>query len=136
MGAPFYASDLAAELPVIVLSSLVLVCLAAFTSPVSRTVLMADAVAAGVGMVLFEYWALAELSNTSLVAVGLRQAIALVLMFALYFAGKTLRGLSEPEWTEDNEEEKDESASSDDEGASGSEYSERELRESFEDKED
>jgi hypothetical protein len=65
VGAPFYASDLVAELPVIVFAALIMVCLAAFTSPISRTVLLADAVVAGVGMVLFELWALSALSETS-----------------------------------------------------------------------
>lgn len=100
VAAPFYASNLSAELPIIVGASLVLVCLAAFTSPVSRPILFADALAAGVGMVLFEMWALSSMAETAPVAIGLRQAIAILLMFCLYFAGKTLRGTSEPDWDE------------------------------------
>jgi hypothetical protein len=82
-------------------------------------------------MVLFEYWALASLSNTSLIAVGLRQGIALVLMFALYFSGKTLRGLVEPAWKDTRKDD-----ASDDTDDADETYSEEELRESFEDKDD
>lgn len=94
VGAPFYASDLPAELAFDVLGALVLVCLAAFTSPQGRMILLADTVVAGVGMLIFEYWALANYQTTPIVAVILRQAIALIFLFAFYFAGKTLRGLS------------------------------------------
>lgn len=107
VGAPFYASNLATELPVIVGASLIIVCLAAFTSPVSRTILLADAVVAGVGMVLFEMWALSDVAATVPVAIALRQAIALILMFGLYFAGKTLRGTAEPDWDEQQSREEE-----------------------------
>lgn len=92
VAAPFYASDLPRELPLNVLAALVLACLAAFTSPQAATILYADAIVSGVGMVLFELWALSSYQDTSIVAVGLRQAIALIFLFALYFSGKTLRG--------------------------------------------
>lgn len=94
VGAPFYASDLQAELAFDVLGALILVCLAAFTSPQGRLILLADTVVAGVGMLIFEYWALANYQTTAIVAVVIRQAIALIFLFAFYFAGKTLRGLS------------------------------------------
>jgi len=94
VGAPFYATDLAAELLFDVLGAFLLVFLAAFTSPSARTILVADAIVAGVGMIIFEYWALVNYQTTAIVAVILRQAIALIFLFAFYFAGKTVRGLS------------------------------------------
>jgi hypothetical protein len=101
VGAPFYGSDLPNELPFDVLGALVLACLAAFTSPVTRGILWADTIVAGVGMVLFELWALSSYQTTPLLAVSLRQGIALLFLFALYFGGKTLRGLSAREYSDE-----------------------------------
>lgn len=104
VGAPFYSADLPSELPFDVIGALVLVCLAAFTSPTNRLIILADTVAAGVGMVLFELWALTTYGETSIIVSLLRQAIALLFLFALYFGGKTLRGLSAGERIVDEEE--------------------------------
>lgn len=108
VGAPFYGSDLPSELPFDVLGALVLACLAAFTSPVTRSILWADTIVAGVGMVLFELWALSSYQTTSLLVVSLRQAIALLFLFALYFGGKTLRGLKNNDLMVAPEEPRDE----------------------------
>lgn len=107
VAAPFYASDLPRELPLNVLAALVLACLAAFTSPRTVSILYADAVVSGVGMVLFEIWALSSYQDTSIVAVALRQAIALIFLFALYFSGKTLRGRAMERARRDEEDRED-----------------------------
>lgn len=93
VSAPFYASNLQVQLPIIVLAALVLVCFAAFTSPRAWRILIADMVIAGVGMALFEIWALSNYQEISLAQTVFRQAIALIFLFAFYFAGKTFRGV-------------------------------------------
>ena len=89
LAAPFYADDLASILPFAILGAVALVAAAAMTSPWNRTVIMADAVLAGVGLVIFELWALEEYSSAPLLAFVLRQAIAITFMFAFYFSMKT-----------------------------------------------
>src|SRR3989338_2034604 len=59
LGAPFYVDVFRVQMPFIVLGAIVLVMLAALTSPQSRSVMMANAVAAGAGATLYEFWALA-----------------------------------------------------------------------------
>ncbi len=95
IGAPFYATDLRAELPFDIIGALVLICFAAFTSPRSRTMMIANTVAAGVGMVLFELWALTAYGEVPPIVVAIRQAIAVVFVFAFYFAGKSLRHMNQ-----------------------------------------
>ena len=93
VGAPWYANNLQAELPLYLLGALILVCFAAFTSPRSHTMLIADTIVAGVGMALFEQWALSSYESVALSVFALRQLIALIFFFAFYFAGKTVRAL-------------------------------------------
>lgn len=95
VGAPFYATDLRTELPFDIVGALILICFAAFTSPRSRTMMVANTVAAGVGMVLFELWALTAYGEVPPVVVAIRQAIAVVFVFAFYFAGKSLRHMNQ-----------------------------------------
>lgn len=115
VGAPFYSADLPSELPFDVIAALVLVCLAAFTSPTNRFIMLADTVAAGVGMVLFELWALTTYGETSIFVSLLRQAIALLFLFALYFGGKTLRGQVQEREAGSADKKTDEKEESDDE---------------------
>lgn len=91
IGAPFYAQNIRAELPFYVIVPLALVCLAAFTSPRNKNILIVDTIVAAAGMLYFEIWALSSYEMDPLLAVGLRQGIALLFFFALYFGGKTLR---------------------------------------------
>lgn len=95
VGAPLYATDLARELPFDIVGALILICFAAFTSPRSRTMMIANTVAAGVGMVLFELWALTAYGEVPPAVVAIRQAIAVIFVFAFYFAGKSLRHMNQ-----------------------------------------
>ena len=104
VGVPFYGADLRPELPVFVTAMLILVCLAAFTSPRNRAVLIADAIVTGAGMVIFEMWALASYTSIPLSAFALRQAVALLFLFAFYFSGKTIRALVIEGQSEEEEE--------------------------------
>ena len=91
--APYYADDLHNELPFEIIGAVVLVALAALTSPWNRTVIIGDAVASGAGLVVFELWALQEYSPSLLIAFALRQAIAIAFMCAFYFSMKTFRAM-------------------------------------------
>jgi hypothetical protein len=93
LAAPFYTDDLAIELPFIVIGTVVLVCVAALTSPRKRAAISADAIAAGVGLVIFEMWALLGYDNGTLLQFALREALAILFLFALYFSTKTLRSM-------------------------------------------
>ncbi|MEK7601791.1 MAG: hypothetical protein AAB480_04640 [Patescibacteria group bacterium] len=92
-GAPFYADMLKQQLPFLIAGAAVMVMLAATTSPWSVMVMRLNAVVSGVGAVVFEYWALMNYQTGTPVEFALRQAIALMCMFAFYFALKTLRSM-------------------------------------------
>lgn len=92
-GAPFYTSVLGTVLPLLVVGSILLVALAALTSPSNPFVMRLNAVAAGVGAIVFEYWALASYQKTFPIEFALKQIIALLCMFAFYYSLKTLRAM-------------------------------------------
>ncbi len=107
IGAPFYSDNLATELPFIVIGAIILVCISALTSPAKRSFISADAVASGVGLVIFQFWALQNYQSSTSAQFLLRQIIALIFLFALYFSTKTLRsmilhqvGFPQPEFTQ------------------------------------
>ena len=93
IGAPFYTNNLGVELPFIVLGTVALVSVAAVTNPFKIGVISADAVAAGVGLVIFEIWALGNYQTDPLHMFVIREALALIFLFALYFSTKTLRSM-------------------------------------------
>ena len=92
-GAPFYSNALDQQLPYLIVAGVVAVALAAVTSPWSTFVMRLNAVAAGAGAVVFEYWALWYYRSDTPLEFALRQAVALICMFAFYFALKTLRSM-------------------------------------------
>jgi hypothetical protein len=91
--APFYGDDVRAEFPFIVIAALIVVCLAALTNPWKKSVLVADAIVAGVGMVVYQVWALNEYGITSYTSFVFREAISIIFMFAFYFSVKTVRAM-------------------------------------------
>lgn len=93
LAAPFYADDLRAELPFTIISAVFLIIAAALTGPWNTLIMAVNVALSGIGFVIFELWALAGYETVSLVAVSLRQIIALAFMFALYFSVKTLRSM-------------------------------------------
>ncbi|KKW20130.1 MAG: hypothetical protein UY63_C0001G0035 [Parcubacteria group bacterium GW2011_GWA2_51_10] len=93
IGAPFYADSLRAELPFEVVGALILVALAAVTNPWNRNVIVADAIASGVGMAVFQTWALSGYDAAGPIAFVLRQALAILFLVAFYFSVKTLRAM-------------------------------------------
>jgi hypothetical protein len=91
--APFYADDIQTELPFIVLGTVAMVFVAGMTSPWKRGVISADAVTSGVGFMIFEIWALSDYRSDLILQFVLREAIAILFLFALYFSTKTLRNM-------------------------------------------
>ena len=91
--APFYADSLHAELPFEVFGTLILVSLAAFTNPWNKHVITAAAIANGVGMTIYQTWALYGYGVTGPVVFALREMLAILFMFAFYFSIKTLRAM-------------------------------------------
>jgi hypothetical protein len=93
IAAPFYTNNLKLELPFIVIGAAAMVCVAALTSPMKRGVISADAVTSGTGFVIYEIWAMLNYETDPLYKFALRQAIAILFLFALYFSTKTLRNM-------------------------------------------
>jgi hypothetical protein len=93
IGAPFYTNELSAQLPYIVFGTLVLVSVAAITSPTRAVFIGADAVTSGIGFVIFQMWALLGYPNDPAHQFLIRQLLALLFLFALYFSTKTLRNM-------------------------------------------
>lgn len=93
LAAPFYTDDLSIELPFIVLGTVVIVGVAALTNPWKSSVISADAITAGTGLIIFEMWALLEYHSGTMLQFILREALAILFLFALYFSTKTLRSM-------------------------------------------
>ena len=91
--APFYGEFLRAELPFVVMGTLVLVALAAITNPWKKSIMTADAVASGTGLLIFETWAIYGYGESTALAFVLRQALALIFLVAFYFSVKTVRAM-------------------------------------------
>jgi len=90
--APFY-TDSQAELPFIVLGAVVMVAVAALTSPRKRGTISADVLIAGSGFVIYQTWALSKYDSDPMYQFVLREAISILFLFALYFSTKTLRSM-------------------------------------------
>ncbi len=93
LGAPFYADDLQVQLPFVVVCTVALVAFAAFTSPRSRLMILADAVLCVAGLIFFELWALSAWNRVSATTFFLREIIAFLFLFGLYFSGKSWRAV-------------------------------------------
>lgn len=90
---PFYNTLLPAMSPdALVLFVIVIILFAAILNPRrSATIAGIDALISIIGVYLFAYYAVTEYANTELIVTVLRQALAVVFAFALYFSVKTLR---------------------------------------------
>jgi hypothetical protein len=93
LAAPFYGDDINVEFPLEIAAALIVVCLAALTNPWKKSILTADAIVAGVGMVIYQTWALSGYGTTSYTAFVLREAISIIFLFAFYFSVKTVRAM-------------------------------------------
>ena len=93
VGMPFYTDDLSVEMPFIVIAAVVLVIVAALTSPMKSAVISADVIVSGVGLIIFEIWAILGYGESTVLQFVLREALAILFLFALYFSSKTLRSM-------------------------------------------
>lgn len=91
--APFLMSRAPALLPFQIGGAIALVFLAALTNPHKMWVVIADAVAAGVGIVVFEALALAAYSAGNWIAFIAIEAITILFLLAFYFSLKTVRAM-------------------------------------------
>ena len=91
VAAPFYADNLRVELPFEIGGALALVALAALANPHNRGSMVGSSIAAGVGLVIYEIWALYAYHDSSWVQFFLRELIALLFLVAFYFSLKTVR---------------------------------------------
>ena len=93
VGMPFYTDDLSVEMPFIVIAAVVLVIVAALTSPMKSAFISADVIVSGVGLIIFEIWAILGYGESTVLQFVLREALAILFLFALYFSSKTLRSM-------------------------------------------
>jgi hypothetical protein len=89
--APFLINRAPALLPFVIGGSIILVILAALTNPKKVWVLMADSLAAGVGIVVFESLALAAYASGNWLAFIALEVVTIAFLFALYYSLKTVR---------------------------------------------
>lgn len=89
--APFLINRAPALLPFVIGGAIVLVILAALTNPKKVWVVMADALAAGVGIVVFESLALAAYASGNWMAFIALEVVTIAFLFALYYSLKTVR---------------------------------------------
>jgi hypothetical protein len=93
ISAPFLIDRAPALLPFEIGGAIVLVCLAALTNPKKILILVADVVAAGVGVVVFESLAIAAYASGNWIAFVGMEAVSIGFLFALYFSLKTVRAM-------------------------------------------
>lgn len=93
VSSPLYAESLRTALPVLVIAAVVLIALAALTNPRSVVITRLNAAAAGVGVIVFEIWALMAFNLGALLGFVLLEAVAILFVFAFYFSLKTLRAM-------------------------------------------
>lgn len=92
-GAPFYTDSINDKLPYLIIGAVAAVALAALTNPRSSLIMGLNATLAGIGAIVYEFWALWYYQIDSVIDFVLRQSIAILCMFAFYFALKTLRAM-------------------------------------------
>lgn len=91
VGAPFYADTLRNELPFEIVGALIVVFIASLANPHNKSVFMAGAVAAGVGFLVYELWALNMYFDSTWLRFILREVIAIIFLTAFYYNMKTVR---------------------------------------------
>lgn len=91
--APFVSERAPQLLPIQVISAVVLVLLAGLTSPRKEWVLILDAIAAGLGVVFFEFLALAAYNASAWFSFIALEAVTVAFLIALYFSVKTIRAM-------------------------------------------
>jgi hypothetical protein len=104
---PIYSDSVADQFIVEIIGALILVICAAFTNPRSFWIFFANSLAAAMGVVIFQAWAISAYTQTSAVTpivFVIREVLAVALLFALYFSVKTLRAMQLHQIGEEDEE--------------------------------
>lgn len=91
--APFLINRAPALLPFEIGGAIALVCLAALTNPRKVWVLMADSLAAGIGVIVFESLAIAAYASGNWLAFIALEVVTIAFLYALYFSLKTVRSM-------------------------------------------
>jgi hypothetical protein len=91
--APLLINRAPALLPFQIGGAIALVCLAALTNPRKMWVLMADSLAAGVGVIVFEALAIAAYASGNWIAFIALEVLTIAFLYALYFSLKTVRSM-------------------------------------------
>jgi|GEM_PF-1809766 len=90
---PFFASEHPIALPFELGGALTLIVLAALTNPHKQWVMMANVIAAGIGVALYEVFALWSYTAREFLVFIEREILVLILLIALYYSVKTLRAM-------------------------------------------
>ncbi|MFZ2887254.1 MAG: hypothetical protein WA021_05540, partial [Minisyncoccia bacterium] len=91
--APFLASTMPMILPFEIGGALIIAILGALTNPKNQLSMLGNAVAAGIGVVIYELLALSLYADGHMLAFLERELLAVAFLFALYFSLKTLRNM-------------------------------------------
>jgi len=91
--APFLAASFPGILPFEIGGAIIIVILGALTNPTNELSSFANAVAAGVGVVIYEMLALSLFFDQSYLAFVVREFLAVAFLIALYFSLKTFRNM-------------------------------------------
>ncbi len=91
--APFLAGNSSALLPFEIGGAIIIAILGALTNPRNQISMLANAVAAGVGIVIYELLALSLYADGHMISFLVREMLAIAFLFALYFSLKTFRNM-------------------------------------------
>jgi len=91
--APFYGDSLLVELPFVLIGAVVLISLSAITRATEKSILTADAVVAGVGMCIYQTWALIGYEQAVTVSFVLRETLVVLFLFIFYFSVMASRSM-------------------------------------------
>ncbi len=91
--APFVSERAPQLLPAAIVGAVILVLLAGLTSPKKEWVLTLDAIVAGLGVVAFEFLALAAYNAEAWISFIMLQTIVISFLIAFYFSVKTVRAM-------------------------------------------
>lgn len=92
--APFLADKFTGILPFQIGGALTLACLAGLTNPRKPWVLLADALAAAVGILVFEFLALIAFGESAIFIFMFLEGLVLMFLIGLYFSIKTYRAMT------------------------------------------
>lgn len=90
---PFVSSEFPMALPFEIGGAIMIAILGALTNPKRQISMIANATAAGIGVIVYELLALNAFYAGQMIAFIQREALAIAFLFALYFSLKTLRNM-------------------------------------------